>query len=144
MLNDKSTKWLNKACFIFGRGTRYNLLIVRESLFWIFFLTGINEQALEISFLKLRARRANVSANLSLRHLNTFSQYAKFSKLFWHVKSKVIFSGFSLFKHTWNSRNTCTLLHSPRLPCYLQLLSYMRERYVVSFSCLVSIYAHVK
>ena len=29
MLNDKRTKWLNTACFIFGRGFRNNLLIAK-------------------------------------------------------------------------------------------------------------------
>ena len=142
VLNDKRAKWLNKACFIFGQRTRYNHLIVREWLFWIFCITNINAsdsvQASEISAL---------STVLSLMHLNVFCNMRNCLNYFRHGKTKFIYSGFSPFKNTCNIWNTCThllWLHFPRLSCSLQMLSYMKKKYVVSFSCLVWIYVHVK
>ena len=96
VLNDKRAKWLNKACFIFGQRTRYNHLIVREWLFWIFCITNINasdsEQASEISAL---------STVLSLMHLNVFCNMRNCLNYFRHRKTKFIYSGFGLFKNTW-------------------------------------------
>ena len=124
----------------------------RESLFWIFGLISINasvsEQASKISLVKFRAWRDKLSPRIWAWCIQMlFALREIFEILFRHVKSEVIFSGFSLFKHTWNIKNTCTLflrLHFARLPCFLQKVSYMKEKYVVSFSCLAWIYAHTK
>ena len=100
----------------------------RESLFWIFGLISINasvsEQASKISLVKLRAWRDKLSPRIWAWCIQMlFALREIFEILFLHVKSEVIFSGFSLFEHTWNIKNTCTLffydctLHACHVSC---------------------------